>query len=305
MYTFIVNPHSRSGLGQNLWNVVEDVLKKRHVPYTVFFTQYQKHATSYVRKLTSDRKEHTLIVLGGDGTINEVINGIFYLDKITLGYIPTGSSNDFARSFNIPSDPLKALDTILSPSVYSYMDVGRIIYNNKSRRFAVSTGIGFDAAICHEAVVSKFKRILNKIKLGKFTYALIAIHRIILATSCSASLQTDGQQPITFDNAWFATVMNHPFEGGGLKFCPKAVADDGWLDVIVVSGSSKLKVLCTLPFAFIGKHTVFKEIHIYRCKRADITFSNPLPVHTDGEPIFLQHHLEAMMEADHLKVIIK
>ena len=305
MYTFIVNPHSRSGLGQNLWNVVEDVLKKRHVPYTVFFTQYQKHATSYVRKLTSDRKEHTLIVLGGDGTINEVINGIFYLDKITLGYIPTGSSNDFARSFNIPSDPLKALDTILSPSVYSYMDVGRIIYNNKSRRFAVSTGIGFDAAICHEAVVSKFKRILNKIKLGKFTYALIAIHRIILATSCSASLQIDEQQPVTFDNAWFATVMNHPFEGGGLKFCPRAVADDGWLDVIIVSGSSKLKVLCILPFAFIGKHTAFKEIHTYRCQRADIAFSRPLPVHTDGEPIFLQHHFKAMMESDRLKVIIK
>ncbi len=304
MYTFIINPHSRSGRGLTVWNTVEEELKKRRIHYTAFFSKYQKHAASYVRELTADGREHTLVVLGGDGTVNEVLNGICYPDRITLGYIPTGSSNDFARSFGIPSDPLRALEIILHPGRIVRMDMGFISYEKKRRRFAVSAGIGFDAAICHEAVVSKWKPVLNRLHLGKFTYAMIAVHRLILTSPCTFQIDLDDGRSLSFQEGWFAAVMNHPCEGGGFYFCPDAKPDDGLLNVLVVSGLRAPRLLLTLPFALFGKHTHFRGIHMFSCRKVTIHTCAPLPVHTDGEPVFLQQHLTASLEHSPLKVIV-
>ena len=87
MYNFIVNPNARSGLGQSVWNELEAILRKEKVEYQVFFTKYQKHATAIVRELTSDGEEHTIVALGGDGTVNEVVNGIVHFDKVILGEV--------------------------------------------------------------------------------------------------------------------------------------------------------------------------------------------------------------------------
>ena len=81
MYTFIINPHSRSGKGLTIWHTVEAQLEQRQICYTAFFTKYQRQATTYVRKLTSDGSSRVLVVLGGDGTLNEVINGICFPER--------------------------------------------------------------------------------------------------------------------------------------------------------------------------------------------------------------------------------
>ena len=112
MYTFIVNPHSRSGEGAKTWEEVHSILKEKHIPFEVHFTRYQKHATYIMRTLTLDSVSRTVVVLGGDGTINEAINGIEDFRHLTLGYIPTGSGNDFARGYSLPTNPRKALDCI-------------------------------------------------------------------------------------------------------------------------------------------------------------------------------------------------
>ncbi len=116
MYTFIVNPHARSGLGLKVWKRLEGMLKERQLKYQVFLTRYPGHATKFAHTLTSGSKEITLIALGGDGTINEVVNGIQDLSKVTLGYVPIGSSNDFARSMKLSHEPEVLLKQILSPS---------------------------------------------------------------------------------------------------------------------------------------------------------------------------------------------
>ena len=302
-YTFIVNPNSRSGLGRRLWNQVESVLKKRLVSYQVFHTKYRRHATRIVRDLTSDERCHTIIVLGGDGTINEVINGITVLSNVTLGYIPTGSSNDFARSLHLPRDPVQALNNILAPSRHLSVNVGVLTYNGRKRRFVVSSGMGFDAGICHEAMISRIKPLLNRLRLGKLTYVGIALLQILTLRPGQITVTLDGLRRLTFRKAYFATAMNLPYEGGGFQFCPAADCQDGLLDVIVISGLSKLKILALLPTAYKGWHTRFCGLYTYTCRKIEITSSSSLPLHTDGEPVFRNKQASMSLESEKLRII--
>ena len=303
MYEFIVNPNARSGLGQKVWKDLESILIQEKIPYRVHFTEYQKHATAITKELTSDDSEHTVVALGGDGTVNEVANGIVNFEKTILGYIPIGSSNDFARGLELPTNPVDALNTILTKPHLHPMNLGELCYKEKKRRFAVSAGIGFDADIVHESVVSRLKVLLNKLKLGKLTYVGTALHRLFLTTPCSVSLTLDNKKTITYPKTYFVALMNNKYEGGGAKFAPKAKNDDDMLDVMIASGISKLKVLLLFPTAFMGLHTHFKGVSLHRAKQIRIESERPLPVHTDGEPIFLQSHLEAHCLPQKIRVI--
>jgi len=304
MYNFIVNPNARSGLGQKVWNKLEGILKHRNIKYRVFFTEYQKHATEITREITSGDEEQVVVALGGDGTVNEVVNGIINYDSTILGYIPIGSSNDFARGLELPKDPVAALELILSPKRLHPMNVCELRYKGKKRRFAVSCGIGFDADIVHESVVSRFKAFLNKIGLGKLTYVAIAIHRLFLTTPCTLTITLDDEQEITYPKSYFAALMNNKYEGGGVKFAPDAANDDDMIDVMIASNLPKLKVLMLFPTAFVGWHTRFKGVYLHQAKHVKIHTERPLPVHTDGEPIFLQSDIEARCAKRKIRVIV-
>lgn len=303
-YKFIVNPNSRSGLGQSIWKEVEAKLKLKDIPYEVFFTKYQHHSTKLVKTITEDGDEHCIVALGGDGTINEVINGITDFDKTILGYIPTGSSNDFGRSYSIPTAPLEALDLILSHQYVDKMDVGLLTYQGKKRHFAVSSGIGYDAAICHQAQISRMKIILNKLKLGRLIYLTAALDQLFSLRPGPVTITPEGQDPVSFKKVYFVAAMNHPFEGGGFKFCPEAKPNDDLLDVIVISDLSKLHALSLFPAAFNGKHTKSPGVHIYKCKSFHVTSDGrALPVHVDGEPVFLQRDVTFSISPQKLRVI--
>lgn len=303
MYNFIVNPNARSGMGQKVWKELDFILKERCITHQVFITKYQRHATQITRELTSAHSRCTIIILGGDGTVNEVLNGITELSDVTLGYIPLGSGNDFARGYGLSSNPLEALNRILTPTKYHAMNVGVLSYTNKRRRFAVSSGIGFDAEVCHQVVISKLKVLLNKIKLGKLSYVFIALQRIIAMKPSSMTLRMDNGTTMNFQKVYFIAAMNSKFEGGGFQFCPKANPGDDLLDIIVISGLSKLQVLALLPTAFIGLHTHFKGVHTFQCTKAEIVSDKALPIHTDGEPLFLQRRLVFSLEREKIRVI--
>lgn len=303
MYTFIANPNARSGLGKKTWDELEPVLKARNIKYQVFFTKYQRHATQMARRLTAIRKRCTIIILGGDGTVNEVINGIDRLSDVTLGYIPIGSSNDFARGYGLSTDSVEALNHILAPSRFHYMNIGVLSYSNHQRQFAVSAGIGFDAEVCHQIVISRLKVFLNKLKLGKLSYAGVALQRIIAMQPGKMVLTLDDKKRLEFEKVYFITAMNNRFEGGGFKFCPKADPGDDLLDIIVISDISKLKLLALLPTAFSGLHTRFRGVHTFQCRKADIMSERALPLHTDGEPVFPQKHLTFTLAPEKIRII--
>ncbi len=304
MYTFIVNPNARTGLGQKVWHELESVLKERNISYRAFLTKYRGHAAAITRNLLSESSRCTLTILGGDGTVNEVINGISDFEAVTLAYIPIGSSNDFARGMKLSSDPLAALEHILAPSRFTYLSVGTAAYGTHRRSFAVSSGFGFDAEVCCRISYSRVKAFLNRLSLGKFSYVSIAVSSLLLQTPKRMVLTMDNRRSVTFEKVYFAAAMNQRYEGGGFMFCPNACPTDEFLDIIVAEGLSKLKILCLLPTAFFGKHTRFSGIHIYRCRAITMESEISLPFHTDGEPISRARRISISQNPQRIRFII-
>lgn len=306
MYHFIVNPASRSGLGRQLWDRLESLLKQRGISYQPHFTHYQSHATKIAAQITADRARHTLIVLGGDGTVNEVIDGIVCLSSTELGYIPLGSGNDLARGLGLPSDPEKALFPLLNAPAVP-VDIGYIRCGDKKRRFIVSSGIGFDAAVCHQVMVSKLKPLLNRFHLGRLTYAGVALQLLFFLRPGKMKLILDGKKKLSFDRFYFGAAMNLPFEGGGFRFCPEADCRDGRLNIFVLADLPKPKVLLLLPTAFFGLHTRFRGASAFTCRTAEFISGRELPVHTDGEPVLGQNRMTVSLEKEKLlmKIINK
>ena len=295
MYYFIVNPTSKTGLGEKYWQRVKTVLEERKIEYKVIFSKRTGHVEEIVRKLTGETKRDKvhMVILGGDGTVNEAIQGIKDFGKAVISYIPTGSSNDLARDMGISRNPEEALEAILKAEREAYMDMGLLHYdeayiNGKeaevpNRRFMVGCGMGFDAAVCEEVAKSKLKNILNKVKLGKLTYLGIALKQLIQSEMIDGKIVLDDTKEIPVKRMYFTVAMVHHYEGGGFKFCPDALDNDGLLDFCIASDASKLKVLRIIPTAFDGKHVRFKEIQMLRGKRATIEVEKPMWVQTDGE----------------------
>jgi len=307
MYYIIVNPASKTGRGKMLWSELEPVIVDRGIDYKVIFSKKAGHVTELVRDLSgftlaSPNAILNLIVLGGDGTLNEVIQGITDFSRVHLGYIPTGSGNDFARDLNLPLDPVECLNRILDCKEPTAMDIGMVTYNDVSvnnsdtsvsnasvcntpitRYFDMSAGIGFDAAVCEGVAHSRMKKILNRLHIGSFAYLMVALKNIFFVKNGDCTMTLDDEITIKLHSFLFIATMIHSYEGGGFMFCPKADYTDGIIDICAVDNLSALTILRALPTASKGKHYRFKGISRYSGQKIDIKTEKPLWVHTDGE----------------------
>ena len=287
MYHIIINPASRSGKGISLWNEkVEPALKNEGVEYIPYFSKEAGDVARIGKQILTQNTERPLyvIILGGDGTVNEFLQDLGDTSQVVLGYIPTGSSNDLARDLKIPKDQLKALDLILHKGTAHPMDIGSVVSKEGiMRKFAVSCGIGFDAAVCEETGRSKLKAIMNKIGLGKLSYLGIALKQLFAAKKISARLYIGRSNPVEIENMLFTVGMLHRYEGGGFMFAPDAISNDGLLNFCAVGDISKLLILFALPTAFWGKHYFFKGVTPYAAEKVTIETNAPMWFHTDGE----------------------
>ncbi|MBQ8857013.1 MAG: diacylglycerol kinase family lipid kinase [Lachnospiraceae bacterium] len=300
---FIVNPASKTGRGIEIWQEVEKVLKGSEIEYEVYYTKRIGHGTELARKLTESEGEHMIVALGGDGTVNEVVNGIVRIKDTILGYIPTGSGNDLAGGLGLPTDPMTSIEHILENKSHLQVNIGVVEVEGMKRRFAVSSGMGWDAAICHEVAVSKLKKFLNKIKLGKLSYVAIAVKQIFAFKTAPMEIQIDGKAPMKFQKNFFSAVMNSPYEGGRVMMCPAASWSDDLLDICIVDSVPKLKLLLVIPLAYKGWHKFFKGVHIKRGEKMTLRSAKPLPMHVDGENF--GYYTEAVMylEKEKLRII--
>lgn len=315
MYHFIVNPASRSGQGAKYWKQIEQYLKEHNIAYRAHIStgcgEVAKLMQALTGSLTDSSDNLFVIILGGDGTVNEALQGLEHSEKITLGYIPTGSSNDLARDLGISKDPIAALEHILhNPTVHT-MDMGIVEYRDaldkdsplQQRRFAVSCSIGYDAAICEEVMHSRLKQILNRIGLGKLVYLMIALKQLIRTRSIDAVLILPDNTEISIRNLLFLAGMNHRYEGGGFMFSPTANDHDGILDICCASDATKLKVLRVLPTAYKGNHLRFKELSDYHVPLYEIKTREPMWIHADGESLVMTDHIKVFCQKEVLRII--
>lgn len=307
MYYFIVNPNSRSGNGYKIWCALRQRLDREKISYEVHLTEFKGHAAALAANISSAASFEnplTIVAMGGDGTIGEILTGLTNIEHLTLGFIPTGSGNDFCRGMGLPTDPMQALDSILKCGRIMNMDIPNAKSPKHAFRFGISTGIGFDAAVCHEVAVSKVKKAFNKIGLGKLIYILIALKQLLFCTPFALSVTLDNGKNYHYEKVYFAAIMNQKYEGGGFKFCPKALPDDHSLDLLVIEGMSRAKILVAFPTAYFGKHVLIKGVHTYQSKNIQLHSSIPAALHKDGESSGFVQEISVCMEKNTLKVIM-
>lgn len=299
MYYFIVNPSAHSRKNRKIWIRVRNELNQRGILYRAFRTEYPGHAKRLAEAISRKDPHAVIAAVGGDGTVHEILSGLVNLDTVTFGLIPAGSGNDFARGMGIPSKQLPALAAILDPSRIVRMDVGR----TDAGRFGVSCGIGLDAAVCHQALTSPVKGVLNALGLGSLTYALIAVKLFASYRPESLSILLNTGEELSFPRAYFAAAMNQRFEGGGFMMTPKARPDDGELSLIIAEEMPRLLLALAFPLAKFGLHTRVRGVHFVNCRSAVLTSGEPSCVHLDGDSGGIRRTLSVELESEKLQVI--
>jgi len=272
----IINPIAGRGRCQKIIPKIKEIIKKRAHEFDILITERKNHAKEYVSNLKDENK--IIYSVGGDGTVNEIVNGIKNFENTKLGVLPFGSGNDFAKSLGIKHN----LDTFSKDYETKKIDIGQAFYQmNESDKlhetfFVNSLGIGFDALIAH--LIAK-----NNTLKGLPLYLSAVFRGITKFLSFDVNAK--------FDNEDFSgkklliAVGNGKTSGGGFKLNPLADLYDGKLDVCVIEELSRLKILQKLPKAIFGTHIRLKEVRIKTFRESELNLIQPTWMHSDGEVI--------------------
>ncbi len=285
---FIVNKASKTGKAAELWDRIEKHLSEIALHYEVHFTTGAGDATRFAENATNNGEEVTLFVVGGDGTLNEALNGIMDFEHTWYVPIPSGSANDFVNGIGLTGEPIDIIDRATNSSDFKSLDLGKVTYDNKSRLFGVSSGIGVDAYVCLQALDSKLKKFLNRFGLGSATYGILTVGDIFTMPFSNAVITMyfkDERKIININSTIFAAAMNCKAEGGGIPMAPDAKADSGYLTAFVAHDISRLKCFTLLPFLVSGKHMGKKGFDLLNFDKMIVSMNDDMCVHADGEHV--------------------
>jgi YegS/Rv2252/BmrU family lipid kinase len=220
-----------------------------------------------------------LVVVGGDGSVNEVVNGLSPGDGVELAVIPRGTGWDFVRTFDIPRDVDRAIDVAITGSVRE-IDLGVATYRTwagEERRstFANVASAGISGAIAQRANES------SKALGGKVSYywATLAVFFGWQTGEMTVTVDGESRSGKMID----VLVCNGRFLGGGMMMCPEAEPDDGIFDVLLIGDVTKRDLAFVLPKTYKGKHLPHPRLELLRGGVVHIESAEPLPIELDGE----------------------
>lgn len=263
----IANPLAGRGRGKQTAERVKQLLTERSIDFEMMYTKYHRHGIELAHEASS--KHELVVALGGDGTIGEVLEGIWETSS-TLGIIPGGTGNDYARGLGIPRNLEEALQVLLDKNTVS-LDVGV----EKDKVFGVLASIGFPAHVIQHVNNNR-----NGIFKGSLAILAGLVSTLRSLQSYPIKISIDGM--VMEKNVVGVFLMNMPYGGGGLKFAPQARFNDGHFSIVIVEEVGKLDLALTLPKVYFGKHTSHPDVTILTGQEVEIE-SEPLVRMFDGD----------------------
>ncbi len=266
-YKLIANLMTRRGNSRLIISRTQELLARRGVSYNLEFTTGPKEAGRIAR--AAGRDHDVIIAIGGDGTVNEVVQGMVFSDT-PLGIIPGGTGNDFARSLQIPNRPEQAVDIILAGQTRR-IDVGKV----NDTYFANNIGFGFDAAVNITA------NTMNS-RTGGLSLYLCALVRT-LGRYRPVQLTITMNDRTVDQETFLLSIGNGTTCGGGFKLTPHAKLDDQLLDVTLLKPLPLASLLWHFPKVFLG--TIGRVSYASRERTTELTIrsNGTVPIHVDGE----------------------
>ena len=275
---FIINPIAGKNQSIRKISLLIDRLNTEYPDAFIHFTESKGEGRKIAESLKGDVVK--LIICGGDGTINEIVNGLGPYSSPIIDIFPIGSGNDLSRELNINNN-IEELIKRIQDDEYRIIDLGEIVLTDDENRsvkqiFCSSCGIGFDALAAH------FSNKNTKLK-GLLLYLSSAFSALRNYSNSRLSGHIDGQS-IRF-NSMMVSIGNGKTSGGGFKLLPFAQVDDGKLDLSIINYLNRLKILFYLPIAIFGKHTKMKIVNYSKFESCSIQLDPGNYIHTDGEVI--------------------
>jgi len=280
----IVNPKAGIGRGLKDWPTISNQMNHNGLDFTCVFTEHKYHAVELTVKAINDGYRK-IVAIGGDGTVNEVVNGIFIQHQvstsdISLAVIPAGTGNDWMRMFGIPKTYSDAVLSLVTEHTI-LQDVGLISYHEtriKHQRYMANVaGMGFDAMVNR-----RFNRLKDEGRFGKRLYINSTLKELFNYRSKHFKVIVDGE--IFYDGAVFsATVGVGKYNGGGMNQMPNAVIDDGLLDITVIKRVNKLGVLRHFRKLYNGNLYNYSKVMATQGKNIIIETWPESPIEIDGE----------------------
>lgn len=281
----IINPNAGNGKGKKDWSRILSLFERESIPIVSRFTRQKGQAMEFVRESIGSgfRK---FISVGGDGTLNEVINGIFTQElcspkEIVTAMIPVGTGNDWGRMFGIPLVYEGSVGMIKENKQLLH-DIGVISYHEGSqqhkRYFINIAGLGFEAL-----VVSKTNRQKEKGKSSKAIYFYNLLSSLIAYRKTESDIIIDGR--ILHSRVFSVNVGNGRYCGGGMRQTPDALPDDGLLDITVIKDMSRWEIIRSLKLLYDGTILSHPKVDGYRSDNLLVESVSPLYAQADGESL--------------------
>ncbi len=280
----IVNPTSGRGAGELAIPAVEGLLRGLGLSFDLVRTERPWHAAELAQQAALEGYE-VVVALGGDGTANEVLNGLMLAQKVgtgnrpAMGTVSVGRGNDFAYGVGVPKD-MAAACQLLAEGHRHPIDVGRVVGGlfPQGRYFGNGVGIGFDAVVGFEAV--KMTRLH-----GFLSYIVAALKTIFLYYRAPlVRVQYDGHEVTLL--SLMVSIMNGRRLGGGFMMAPQGLIDDGLFDLTIASQVSKARIFALIPRFMQGTQATHPAISTAKAARVTVTaVEGVLPAHADGETL--------------------
>jgi YegS/Rv2252/BmrU family lipid kinase len=285
---FIINPAAGHGRAMRIWKKVKNELKRMKVSYRSFYTEYHGHAEVLARQIATIQDYHlkTIIGVGGDGTIHEIVNGLSLFTNIQIGLISSRSGHDFSRGFQLPNHPVKAIRLLLqrlNKPVKQY-DLGYFHLEGKKsgHYFIKGLEIGLYVEVEKTLKNSSIKRLMSMLHMEYVVYIITLIKVLLHYQPFTMDVRVDGEQS-TYHNVWFISTTNIANQHGRMNVDSNAKPTDGYLDVTIISNISRFNLFMLVCSNELRKKLKAEAIETFTCKSISIHPERSLYVQSDGE----------------------